>query len=360
MLVSARPDEALRREVADGVRPRPEFLTLEQDHGVRLLDWSHLPGGTAAHHPRSSLSTALHVATAIRRLDGASALLSDGEHLGIPLGYALRARRLRVPHVVIGHHLDSPKKRALFRHLRAAAGIDRLLVQSERQREVAVWLGVDPARVFVLPKAVDTDFWEPCAGRAPGAHPIIGTAGIEHRDYATFVDALQGLPARLVVSIGSTLAPTAQARLPERWPQTAEVSFTPPSRLRLRYADATVVVIPIVETGYPAGITSTLEAMAMAKPVVVSGTRGLGDLVRDGDTGLVVPPGDAAAMHVAVKRLLEDHNLRRRLGMRARAFCVAEARLDRFASAVAGHLGDLTAPQARDSWPAAALTEQLH
>ncbi len=347
MLVSAMADETLRREVADGTRPRPEFLLLEQEHGLRLLDWSHLPPGVA-RHPHSPLFAAMHARTALRRLDDAPAVLSDGEHLGIPLGYALRTRRLRVPHIVIGHHLDSPKKRALFRHLGAAAGIDRILVHSERQREGAVQLGVDPERVFVLPHGIDTDFWEPCAERAAGMRPIVGSAGIEHRDYATFVDAMQGLPARLVVSIGSTYSPTAHARLPERWPPTAEVSFAPPSRLRLRYADATIVAVPIVETDFPAGIASILEAMAMAKPVVVSGTRGLDDLVRDGDTGLVVPPGDAAAMHRAVRRLLEDPRLRRRLGIRARAFAVAEAGLDRFGSRVAAQLGDLMARQRRN------------
>lgn len=340
MLVSAKVDERLRREVADGARPRPEFLILEQDYGFRLFDRSHLPSRIGAQN-RSPLAAAVHVRTALRHLDGASGLLSDGEHLGIPLGYALRARGLRVPHVVISHHLDSAKKRALFRHLGAARGIDRILVHTERQHQVAIGLGVPPERVTVLPYAIDTDFWEPCAERPPGSRAIVSSVGIERRDYATFVDAMRGLPAQLVVSIGSTHSPTSDARLPERWPHTAEVSFAPPSRLRLRYADARVVVVPIVETDFPAGVTSILEAMAMAKPVVVSGTRGLGDLVRDGDTGLVVPPGDAAAMHRAVRLLLDDQLLRHRLAIRARAFVVAQAGVDRFAARLAGQVGDL-------------------
>lgn len=357
MLVSAKADEKLRREVRDGARPRPEFLILEEDHGVHLLDWSHLPPRAVAQG-RSPLSAAAHVVSALRGLEDATAVLSDGEHLGIPLGYALRARRLRLPHVVIGHHLDSPKKRPLFRHGGAGTGMDRILVHSERQREVAIRLGIAPERVFVLPYAVDTDFWEPCAERTPGARPIVGTAGIEHRDYATLVDAMQGLPAQLVVSIGSTHSPTSRARLPQRWPHAAEVSFAPPSRLRLRHADATVVVVPIVETEFPAGITSILEAMAMAKPVVVSRTRGLGSLVRDGETGLVVPPGDPAAMHRAVRRLLDDHRLRHRLGMRARAFAVAEAGVDRFAARIADHLDELTDGLAHDRRPIAARALQ--
>jgi glycosyltransferase involved in cell wall biosynthesis len=234
-----------------------------------------------------------------------------------------------------------------------------MVVQSVRQREVAVKLGIPTQRIVVLRPAVDTEFWEPYAERTPGARAIVGSVGIEHRDYATFVEAMEGLPARLVISIGSTLSPVSHARLPAVWPHNADVSFAPASRLRLRHADATVVVVPIVETEYPAGITSVLEAMAMAKPVVVSGTRGLDDVVKDGETGLVVPPGDAAAMHRAVRRLLEDHRLRRRLGMHARAFAVAEAGLDRFAARLAGHLGELVAGDAENWLPPVALAAHV-
>ncbi len=355
LLVSARVDDLVRREVADGIRPRPGYLVLEEDHGVRLLDWSHLPPWVAAQNG-SPLTAAVHVIAALGRLDGAPALLSDGERLGMLLAYALRARGLRLPHVVIAHQLDPRHKSPRFRHLGVAAGIDRIVVKSARQREVAVRRGIPPERVFVLPDAVDTEFWEPCAEPTRGAHAIVGSVGIEHRDYATLVKAMEGLPARLVVSIGSTLSPTSHVRLPERWPHSADVSFAGPSRLRLRHADATAVVVPIVETELTAGITSILEAMAMAKALVVSGTRGLGDVVQDGETGLVVPPGDAAAMHRAVQRLLEDHRLRRRLGMRARAYAVAEAGVDRFAARLAGHLGEAggAAGESR-RWPVAGV-----
>jgi glycosyltransferase involved in cell wall biosynthesis len=82
------------------------------------------------------------------------------------------------------------------------------------------------------------------------------------------------------------------------------------------------------------GITGTLrEAMALARPVVASSAGGNPELVEDGRSGLLVPPRDPAAFAAALRRLLGDPDLARRLGSSARervleGFTV-EARLDR-------------------------------
>lgn len=343
MLVSASADEELRREVTAGMLPRPEYLVLETDHQVELLDWSRLRRH-AARAGRSVGTSLTHVNAALSRAHQATAILSDGEHLGIPLGGALRATRRAVPHVVIGHHLDTAKKRFMFRTLGAGRHMDRLLVHSPRQREVAIEeLGIDAERVFVLPYAVDTEFWEPGCATGPG-RPTIASAGIEHRDYRTLVEAVSGLDARLQVSIGSTHSPQSRGRLPERWPEHAEVSFAQPAELRRRYMEATVVAVPVTETDFPAGITTLLEAMSMGKPVVVSATRGMGGIVEDGETGLLVPPGDPSALHRALRRLLQDQVLRRRLGVQARSFAVREAGVEQFAAGLAGHLLEVARP----------------
>jgi glycosyltransferase involved in cell wall biosynthesis len=60
-----------------------------------------------------------------------------------------------------------------------------------------------------------------------------------------------------------------------------------------------------------------LESMALGLPAVVSGVGGIPDLVRDGETALVVPPGDAGALAVALMRVLGDPALAKSLGDRA-------------------------------------------
>jgi len=59
---------------------------------------------------------------------------------------------------------------------------------------------------------------------------------------------------------------------------------------------------------------SLMEALALGKPVVASDLSGIPELVRDGETGLLVPPGDAGRLADALELLLGDAGLRERLG----------------------------------------------
>jgi glycosyltransferase involved in cell wall biosynthesis len=57
-----------------------------------------------------------------------------------------------------------------------------------------------------------------------------------------------------------------------------------------------------------------LEAMALSRPVVASNVGGIPEMIQDGVTGLLVPPGDPTALAGAIVRLLEDHSLADTLG----------------------------------------------
>ncbi len=65
-------------------------------------------------------------------------------------------------------------------------------------------------------------------------------------------------------------------------------------------------------------LNGILEAMAAGRPVVASRLAETAELVRDGETGLLMPPGDKAALARQTRRLLDDAALRRRLGESAR------------------------------------------
>ncbi len=62
-----------------------------------------------------------------------------------------------------------------------------------------------------------------------------------------------------------------------------------------------------------------LEAQAAGLPVVAFRTGGVPEVVADGETGLLVDPGDDAGFAAAVGRLLSDEALRARMGLAARA-----------------------------------------
>ncbi|MCW8984646.1 MAG: glycosyltransferase family 4 protein [Thermoanaerobaculales bacterium] len=82
------------------------------------------------------------------------------------------------------------------------------------------------------------------------------------------------------------------------------------------------------------GITGTIrEAMALQRPVVATDCGGNRELVVDGEVGLVVPPQNPEAMATALARLIEDPDLRQRLGSAARRRVVehfsTEKRIDK-------------------------------
>jgi glycosyltransferase involved in cell wall biosynthesis len=72
-----------------------------------------------------------------------------------------------------------------------------------------------------------------------------------------------------------------------------------------------VVVVPSMGEGF--GMVA-LEAMERARPVIAASIGGLGELVRDGETGLLVPPGEAEPLRAAVVRVAGDLELARAMG----------------------------------------------
>jgi glycosyltransferase involved in cell wall biosynthesis len=74
---------------------------------------------------------------------------------------------------------------------------------------------------------------------------------------------------------------------------------------------STVVVVPSLGEGF--GMVA-LEAMERSRPVIAAEIGGLGELVRDGETGLLVPPGEAEPLRDAIVRLAGDFELARAMG----------------------------------------------
>jgi glycosyltransferase involved in cell wall biosynthesis len=95
------------------------------------------------------------------------------------------------------------------------------------------------------------------------------------------------------------------------------LGFISRAELEERYRRAAVVVVPSRSEGF--GVVCA-EAMAYGNAVVAGATGGLLGLVRDGETGLLVEPGNPKELRAAIDRLLADPALRKRLGENARAW----------------------------------------
>ncbi len=104
---------------------------------------------------------------------------------------------------------------------------------------------------------------------------------------------------------------------PEKFP--ANVIFLkswPHAAVMEAWRRCTVAVVPSTWPE-PFGLVA-LEAMISGRPVIASRIGGLSDMMVDGETGLLVPPGDSIALADALRRLLADRDLREQMGQAGR------------------------------------------
>jgi glycosyltransferase involved in cell wall biosynthesis len=205
---------------------------------------------------------------------------------------------------------------------------------SENERAAGVAAGTCRAgRTVVIRNAVDVAT-SPRARHEAATPRLIAVGRLKPpKDCLTLVRALAALPPgsfeALIVGEGPDRevleAETRRLGLAERVRLTGERRDVPEL-----LATSDVFVLSSASEGLP---VSVLEAMAAELPVVASAVGGMAELVVDGETGLLVPPGTPAELAAALGRLIADRNLRRRLGAGGRARAEALFDLRAFRSA---------------------------
>jgi glycosyltransferase involved in cell wall biosynthesis len=158
---------------------------------------------------------------------------------------------------------------------------------------------------------------ESAADPAAGAYIAYAGRFVPEKGIATLIEAARrtGLPVHLAGDI-------AELPIAGALPNVKLVAARTRAELMAFYRGARALVVPSVwfET-FPLVLG---EAMSHGIPVIASRIGGLPELVREGATGLLVEPGNAADLAQKITRLWEDPGLARRLGAGARAFIEAE------------------------------------
>lgn len=210
----------------------------------------------------------------------------------------------------------------------ASLATDRIVTLTELERQelialaiarpsrcVAIHDAVDPGRVRDLAAAHATT--RAAFGMAEGA-PLVVTVGrlAMEKGHAFLLDALAGLDGVQLLVVGdgperSALETRARSLGLDRRVRFLGVREDALSVLSL--ADA--CALPSLYEGF--GIV-VLEAMALGVPVVASRAGGLPEVIRDGETGLLVPPADPAALAAALRSVLLDRAQSRRIADKAR------------------------------------------
>ncbi len=249
----------------------------------------------------------------------------------------VHSRRGALPTLFIARKLNLPT----VLHWRVAAPVrfplkfvDAVIAVSYAAAQQVLKGGVPTEKVVVVRSCIDTKFFEPTDGAREQMREhweiksdefVIAAAGrlVKGKGYDVLLRALSQLPPSdrpllLLAGDGS-----------ERQ-QLENLSTELGISEQVRFLDFQTDVRPVlwaadvfvhVPTNFPEGTPNAiLEAMASGLPVIASKVGGIPEVVRDNETGLIVPPRDQESLAEAIKKLQQDKPLREQLGKQAQAW----------------------------------------
>jgi len=254
------------------------------------------------------------------------------------VAFALLALGRPVP-MVRTRHISAPvATNAPTRWLYTRATARIVTTGEALKKELAERNGFPAARIDSVPTGVDAGRYCPgdrAAARAalklPQDRMLVGIVATlrDWKGHEYLVEAVAGLPPNVhLVIVGD--GPRRQ--ILESFVQKLEL------RSRVVFAGDQADVLPWLQAldafalpsfaneGVPQAL---IQAMLAGLPCVTTHAGSIAELARDGDTALVVPPKDSAALRAALERLLADESLRKRLGDSARRHCAANFSYER-------------------------------
>jgi len=244
--------------------------------------------------------------------------------------------------------VDGPRLRALRRindvALRRA---EHLVVPSEALRRLAIGWGIAPDRVTLLPNPVAAPELAPrdeLRARHGFTGPTLAFAGrlVPQKSIDVALRALGQLDAVTLVLAGEGGEAERMQALARELGVDGRVLFLgaqPRATVFELLAAADAALLSSSWENFPHVV---VEALAVGTPVISTDVGGVGEIVRDGENGLLVPIGDPDALAAAVRRYLGDQELQARLR------AAAAGSIERFApDAIYGRLEEILRGAAR-------------
>ncbi len=322
----ARVRAPVRYLPSEGTRPVDFWAALQEAGRVVPGGWAALESARGA--PAGDVYQALLLALEVRRR-GIEHLHAHFATLAADVA-RLAAGLADVPFSFTAHAKDifheTVRPDDLRRKLEAAAAV--VTVSDFNAAYLRTTFGAAAARVRRVYNGLELDRFPYAEPRVRGRRVVAVGRLVEKKGFEVLLEAAALLSARGVAFTldligGGELEEPLQRRVGElglggrvrlRGPR-------PQAEIVRAVSEAAAFAAPCVvgRDGNRDGLPTTLlEAMAVGTPCVSTDVTGIPELLRDGETGLLVPQNDAAALATALERLLEDPALRVALAARAR------------------------------------------
>ena len=260
---------------------------------------------------------------------------------GLGYGFTSKSLKARILRPTLTMFL-----RALLKGEKAA-----VLVQNPDDRAKVSALGVDPAKIFLIPgSGVDIDTLHPLP--EPDGPITVGFIGrlLDDKGIRTLIAAHEILERRgeaINLLIGGEADPANPASIPaaeiEAWKKRPGLkALGHVSDILKFWASAHIAVLPSRREGLP---KSLLEAAACARPIVATDVPGCREIAHDGVNALLVPPDDAQALADAMILLAKDKRLRATFGEAGRRLVEKEYSAQRIGADIVALYGRLVASE---------------
>jgi glycosyltransferase involved in cell wall biosynthesis len=285
----------------------------------------------------------------LRTINAADVVFSTVDTVGLPLVLLKRAGLIRRPEIVytaIGlperlEQLRGDRMRRLY--TQALRNCHAIVAYAETEADrLRHYLGRDTRVVFV-PFGVDTNAFQPPENAQTPDIDVLSVGADPRRDFALLEQVAARHPQRTFRIVASHDHAKALNTPPPNLTVETDLAL---AQVKGRMAQARLIALPVRENSYSGATTTLLQAMAMAKPVVVSRTAAIatGYRLEDKVNCRLVEPGDVDAFDAAVHETLTGADAAEQLGIRARQTVERNLSWERYTNTLWELLAGVSAP----------------
>lgn len=323
--------------------PRVDYVELGKLLGAQTIDYSaygrSFTGDLFRRMEREMRSDLYLTLLSWIKSRRCSTVFAWSERAGIPFAAFRRVFPSKIRFVTMFQSWSN-RQEAVLSRFKLFRLMDDIIVHCESMRHNLIRLGAPAGRVQVIHYSIDQNFFSPRLDIKQEPGRIIALGETRSRDYNSLFQAIQGLPVLLeVAGYGQWYAREKANKLIDNAPMNVAISRRL-THLELRefYSRSAFVILPVRDLVYSAGATGALEAGCMARAAIAFRSQGITDYIVDGETGLLIDPGDTTGMKAAIQYLLANPADAKRMGENARQRILEEFRLETYVTKISNVL----------------------